>query len=308
MAIGQSISQRFGLIFNNPNTASIDTLEPKTLDCCYSYIALAELGAKTNPLYNDQHSLIAWFNQAYSTADIYLEKLTNGIVTTTTHLTNNTYGTYYAFGFFDSMYGEKAIGYKLDWNAVLNTFGEGDYRLRATGTLVTSGTTNTYSFTFCLKKYLPYRADETVYLEWFMNGNIGSANDDILRNDYGTLNWYNAIRIADSVFGNDTSNYERDYVKYQSGKKVWIKDSQIEEYSLKIGRSPAELHKFIKCKILQADEILITDYSANNPNKHLQRKIILSSNYEPQWNTGTLLASVELKFQQMYQNFTHKRS
>lgn len=265
----------------------------------------------TNDLFNDQTSPIFFWGTGFSTATLILQKYESGSWTDKETLNVNTWGTAYAYGFFENMNGDKAIGYALNWRDVLidGDLGEGNYRFKSVGTkLIGGGTVTKYSFEYCLKEYTVYRADETVRIDWWMSGNFGDVENDELKADYGNLNWYNSIRLPSAVFGFDISSSEKTFVKYQNGQQVWLTDSQVEEYKLKMGRYDQELHRFIKVQIMQSDRMRITDYNIQNPTRHQNRYVIMTGNYEPEWQMWSMTANVEVTMQQMYQNHNKKRS
>lgn len=304
--IGEATKQEFIMILDDPNViTTVLQADAHTLDCCYDNLALAEIGAITDDLFNDKHSLYAVINKSFVDATMWLR---NEVTEIDIALTDDTYGTFFALGFYVTNFNEQAIGYLLDWNKVINLEGVGNYSIVCKATNINAVEIEFKSMSFCLKKYMPHIADGTVRLDWNMNGNIGSKYNDEKRIDYGFNNWYNSIRLQNSIFGFDTSAYEREFVKYQNGNKVWLKDSQIEEYELSIGGVPNEVHRFLKTEMFQSDDLTITDYNKMNATKHVKKVVIANSNYEPKWVAGSNLASVSLKFQQRTQNFIKKRS
>jgi hypothetical protein len=303
MGKGQATFINVNMILNNPIGGGLVTAEPNTLDCCYEYIALAEIGAKTNELFNDKHSVIGFFNQSFASASIVINR--NGV---DAPVINDDYGKLYTLGFHNTIYGEQAMGYQIDWYKVINLLGEGDYTFKIVGTLITGGDVTFSTFTFCLKKYTPFRADNTTVLNWLHNGNIGSNLNDKQRHDYGIINWFQGIRINNSYFGNDKITTQKDFVKYQNGEMVWLENSHTNQYELYIGNAPSELHRFMQTSMIQGANLTITDFSINNPNKHINRSCIHTGEYSPKWESNTMLASVTLTFDQGYQNFNSKRS
>lgn len=308
--VGEAIKEVFTIIANKGTSRSTPApiySDVKTInECCFEMPVLAELSF-TNELFNDEHGPIFFWNNSFSGAVMKLQMLIGGIFTDVDTLNNSSYGTAYPFGFFTNMYDENAIGYHLKWANVLGAFGSGKYRVKCTGTQIAGDPVILYSLDFCLKKYTPERADKSVRLSWWTNGNLGDKDNDRTKLDFGTINWFNQIRLPNSKFGNDTSTFERTYIKYQSGKEIWTKDTQIEEYLLRTGRFNNDLHRYIKIVILQADEISVTDYNIENAVKHQNRFVIPNSNYEPKWVDGSMFSSVEVKFQQAYQNLEHLR-
>lgn len=307
MPIGEVIYQRFYLISEDVSAVSPLPLTSNSGECCFVLPVFGET-VVTDDLYNDFSSPLFFWGNGFSTANLVLQKYVNGAWADQDDLDNNTYGTYYAFGFWYNSYQQSAVGYNLEWRLVLAAFGEGNYRVKSVGTpLITGSGVTKYSLEYCLKEYKEHRADNTVRIDYLLNGIMGDPEDDRKRKDFGVINWSASVRLPDSVFGYDTSSTEKEYVKYQNGEMKWLRDSQIEEYMLKTGRFPNEVHSLIKKEILQADEIKITDFNINNPTRHKERYVIFNGGYEPDWAYGTMLAPVEIKFQQAYQNLTHKR-
>jgi hypothetical protein len=326
MPNGQCIKQDFTIISRTVVPETVPTSAFSLSECCFILPALASFDDNAK-FKNDKHSVIWFFNELAdaSQTKLYLQKQIGGlypdeITNFGYEITDDTIGTYNSLGTIDfgyenqtspnfkNKYGERAIGLEIDWQKVLkdegeNGFGEGDYRI-----LCKSGDLKQYSFEFCLLQWTAPRADETVVAEWWRNGSLGSRESDEKLEDYHIMNRYNRLRLPNAMFGLDTSTYESESVKYQSGKKVWLTDSHIEEYTLELFGLPYELHRFIEVDLLHGDTIQFTDFNINNPTKHVERKVIRTSNYEPKWVKGSSFAPVEVKFQQAIQNFTHNRS
>ena len=308
MALGEAIKQDFILILSKPKGAQavVDLPNSTTDDCCFSLPVLA-LPTGGDSFTNDFSAALFWFGENYSAATLYLQKYENGAWGNIATLTNDTYGKNYAYGFEVNELGEKLAGYKINWQSVLSAEGEGDYRIKAEATLITSGTDDFFSLEYCLKRYTPYRADFTVRLEFTNSGITGDIEDDEGVKDYGTLDWVNQIRLPDSLFGYDNSTSAREFVRYQNGQQIWIQDEQTQKYKLVTGRFPSWLHNYIKINVLQSDEIKITDYNKNNANIHKDRKVIVSGDYSPEWVLGSQFAKVEVEFDNAFVNHRKKR-
>lgn len=304
---GQAIKQDFLVIRDDPKTQNESFAAPENQDCCFILPALAEK-VYTSPLKNDRHSWIQWYNQAFTEAKMTLQKVEGGEYIDVADLEDSTYGTNFEYGFYETIYDEKAIGYLIDWRKVLLEEGEGDYRIKSTGKQVIGDDVVTYSFEFCLKEFTPNRADKTVRLTWYKNGNTGSLTNDARKVDYGTLNWLNEIRLPNAYFGDDKSETEDEYTKYQPGNMVWLQQTQVEDYTLGIGLIPNMLHRFLKIDAFHSDEIYVTDYNLNNDTTHINRKVIWQSSYEPRRHRGSQLSSVTVTFKQADQNLNVKRS
>ena len=304
---GQCIKQDFLFLKDNPNiTTPVDTL-PKTNECCYELSVLAEL-VITSELNNDKMSFIRFYDKnAFSSAVLKLQKYVGGIWSDIATLNNDNYGTFFAFGFHQTIYNENAIGYLLDFQKVLTLNGEGDYRIQSSANNLFGNPIVDYSLEYCLKKYTVFRADTTVRLKWFRSGNNGASRDFKKREDFGNLNFENQIRVNGS-FGYPKISAERENVKYQNGKQEWISDSITNEYTLILDPLPEYVHQVLKYDFIQADSKIITDYNIINPVKTIELDVISTGGYDPDYMLETLLSPVELTFGQAYDNFNHKRS
>lgn len=304
---GQAIKQDFYLLTTNPPSYENMDLIPKKKECCFTLPALAEL-TFTGELKNDKHSVIWFFGELFSDAKIYIQKKVNG-VWNDTELTDNSFGTFNEFGFYTNKFNEKAIGYQIDWALILNDedFGEGNYRFKGTGTPSIGDAVEYFSFEFTLKKYTDSRANGTVRASWYRKGILGSKTNDAQIDDFGSLNYFNQIRIPNSIFGFETSPVETSYIKYPNGEQIWTEDNQIEELEWRIRQMPEPVHRFLRVDMLQSGRVIITDYNSSNPTKHINRECVASTDYMPAWKDGVMTAPVTLKFKKYYQNLQHRR-
>jgi hypothetical protein len=279
---------------------------PNPTGCDFHLPALAEF-EPSDDHFNDKHSVIWFFDELFSDVKIYLQKKTSGTWADVIELTDDTYGTFYEFGFFVNKFSESAIGYLIDWTLVLNEEGVGMYRVRVTGTKAIGSFTDQYSFEFDLQVYTQYRADRTVRVEWNRNGVLGNRITDERVDDYGVLDWYNSIRIPNSLFGLDVSELTQEYIRYPNGANVWLGDSQVEELTWNIYSLPQELHRFLQVDLMQAGKMKFTDYNKLAPTPNVDRWVVPTSGYKPEWVIGTVNAPVKLTFKPYFENLTHKR-
>jgi hypothetical protein len=280
-------------------------------ECCFKLPVLAEL-VGTDEFKNDQHSVLKRYDKnLYSTVIITLQKHDNGDYVDQVDLFDDTYGTNYHFGFVNDSENRNAfVGYNIEWQKVLDAFGEGTYRIKFKEYDFGVGETESfYQFEFCLKAYMQHRADQTVRFEWYTKGYRGDYENDSDIWDFTQVakyvkgdGWFNQMRLPDSFFGFNKSSYEREYIRYTNGQQVWISDEQVESYEFHSGMFPAELHDWIKTNIIQADKILATDYNKINPNIIANKNIKPSGSYEPSWNHNNLRAFVSVDFEQGIQN------
>ncbi len=309
---GTCIRENFLLLKNAPIISEPEEVA-NTGECCFELIALAEEVKNIDPiiadLRNDQHSFIEYFDKIlYSGAEMFLQKYVSGIWTDQgAVLSDNTYGTNYPFGFFETIYDENAIGFNIDFHKVITALGEGDYRLKAQSTDIFGNEFKSYSLALCLRKYTQHRADYTSRFSWNRNGNNGEPRDNTRRRDYGSLNWFNQLRVP-GIFWKEEATINRENVKYQNGAIEWLKDELINEYTFNSDRMPDYVHMFLKYDMMQSDNILITDFNIVNPTMRRNLRIYPNSGYVPVYDAQALYAPVELKFIDRIQQFVHKRS
>jgi hypothetical protein len=301
---GQAIKQDFYVL--RPAVTDKPVVQEAYNPGCQFYLpALAEY-EPTDDHFNDKHSVIWFFDELFSDVKIYLQKL-DGDWEDVAELNNTTYGIFYQFGFFVNKFSESAIGYLIEWTKVLNEEGPGVYRVRVTGTKAIGDFNDQYSFEFDLKTYNHFRADNTVRVEWNRSGCLGNRIADEKVDDYGILDWYNQIRIPKSIFGFDTSELTQEYVRYPNGSNVWLGDTQVEELIWNIYELPQYIHRFIQVDVMQAGKQKFTDYNKLAPVPTVDREVVPTSGYKPEWVVGTVNANVTVTFKPYFENLTHKR-
>ncbi len=125
--------------------------------------------------------------------------------------------------------------------------------------------------------------------------------------DYGTLNWLNQIRIPNSMFGLPSSELIEEFVKYPNGANVWLGDSQVEELTWNIYQLPSYVHRFIQVDIIQSGKISFSDYNKLSPTQNVDRLVVPTSGYKPEWVVGVVNANCTVTFKPYFENLTHKR-
>ena len=132
---------------------NIDVFEdPDPTDCCYELPVFADL-SDANELKNDTWTFYRGYELSTTDVDIILTKPSDSSFVDVT-LTNNTYGTYYNFGFYVDSLGRKYARYDLDWRLVLTLHGEGTYQLKTDETKIVGANQEYLDFEFCLGNYL----------------------------------------------------------------------------------------------------------------------------------------------------------
>ena len=308
LGTGTAFKEDFIQILNNPDVRSRVTLTQiaQPSSCCYGVPAFAE-SVFTSDFNNDKHSKLFFWNNAFSSADVYLQEFVNGAWVTLTILVDDTYGTYFPFGYNTTIYNEQTVGYLLDWAKVLTLEGEGRFRLMSQGNLFGGGNIQEYSLDFCLSEWAAHKAEGSVRVEWYLNGNIGDEDNDRHKKDYGNTNFYNQIRLPNSIFGLDESEYEVESVKYQNGAITQTKNNQIESLFLSCSPMPNEFISFMRVNAFQSYDLAITDFNSNNPTPYTQKAVGTPSGFEQSRVENVTDMSWKIKFKPAYQNFNHKR-
>lgn len=301
---GEASSQLFFLIAQNPvsDVVQLPLPDSTTDDCCCAFTmnVLADISDDDN-FKNDKSSFLYRFKDVIDTVEISLQNVVDGEFSDLATISDDTYGTFYPLGFYVSEKSENYIGILINWRNVLSENGVGNYRIKVAYSSSIGGSGTILSNQYNLQAFTPNRANGTVKIEYNISNLLGDNSDDKNVLEFGDLNWYNSIRI-NGFFGFDSSVYQRDYIKYESGQKVFVEDSQEIEFTLKTKLLPAFIHSVMRTDIIQADVISITDYNSNNANKYIEKLVKPNSDYSPNYNQMSKLASVEVKFIQEYNN------
>lgn len=304
---GEEIHSTFLILKENPVTisGSVDIPASTTNECKVCLNVLADI-LNADEFKNDKTAFLFKFNESVMSINFILqEKINNIYQDVIPALIGNSMGTLFPLGFIVDEKKRKYIGYLLNWRNVLIVHGEGFFRMKTIQPAAMGFPEQIQiSDEYCLKKYSPDRANGTVRIETTTSGLRGDINNkkDIVSFGSG---WYNSIRIC-GMFGFDTSEFQEEKTEYRNGQVRWVKDEQQVKYILKLRPINSDLHNFIKTDILQSDEILITDYNKNNPNKHIRENVNRAGNYEPRWDRGTKLGSVDISFVSAFNNLRKK--
>ncbi len=313
---GECIKDTFYLIASNPvPVAPVLELPGPTLKTCCGACSYKVLADMIDPFEynNDRNGFLFWFQDVVSSATLTLTRFdhTTGTYQDVKVLNDTSLGTLYDYGFFTNDKNEHFIGYQLEWRLVLLGYGEGSYKVRCDFTSII-GNGFTLSDEYCLSKYSPAAADNSVRIEYWLRGILGMNADDPNYRDYGDIlppdGWYNQVRLK-GVFSFTESKYEKDYTLYNSGARQWTKDEQEPEWNLLLKPMCWNFHELMRTDVLQADQILITDYNSNNFARWIKKDVQPVSGYKPNFFLKqSLLASVtSLTFRQRYNNLKKRR-
>ena len=275
-------------------------------ECSFELPVFAYPSDSTDTYRNDFTSSLLSLSNRYINPAIYLDELQDCGWVEISQLNDSTYGTYYTFTSQPNW-----IGYKVDWLKVFNLQGAGCFRIRQEYESITDPTIlQNLSYKYNLRQYTDGLADKTTKITYTINGGKrGSTLDDKEVIDYKDIIWEREVRLPNSFFGFESSEYTREFVRYKNGAQVWTQDEQVETIQFNARTVPYSLHRELKITAIQADEIYLSDYNEGNPNtnKYNHKRVKCSSSYEPNWNTYTTFAPVQLTFEPYYQNLRAKR-
>lgn len=314
---GTAIKEIFYLIPKEPfggTTPTIPLPKLRSFECCdtKSWKVLADINSP-DEFTNDVTSFHWWMDDVVDSATMILTKFSEdlGDYDEIATLNNNDLGAYYSLGSYVNGFNEKFIGYQLEWRKVLIAHGSGSYKIKLNASSAIGNTGQLISDEYCMKQYTPERANGTVKIEYYLNGIFGKNDNDYGRRDYsdktkGLINWYNSLRL-NGIFSYVKSTYQDDYTRYNNGSRQWVKSEQEPEYKLILKPHNWKVHEIMRTDVLQADEILITDYNSKNFAKWIQKSVQKTSEYPPKFHLNqSQNASVELTFRQAINN--NKRS
>lgn len=306
---GEDIKEDFYVIRIPRREGAPDLPPSKIKECCgiCSYKPLAHL-SDNDELKNDKNGFIQFFDTSYAAVTMKLLQWDNATkdFTLETVLTDNTYGIYHDYGFFTNGFNKNASWYEIWWQKVLQIKGEGSFKIRWDATNF-MGALTIISDEYCLHAYTPRLANGTVRAEYYINGIIGVNEDDTLRRDFGTINFYNQLRLR-GWFQSVKSTYTNEYTLYNSGNRVYTKNEQEPEYGLTLKPCCFNFHELMRTDVLQADRILMTDYNTENFKNWVQKDVQGTSEYAPTWHIlQNKRASVTLTFRQAFNNYKKRR-
>lgn len=224
-------------------------------ECCYSNTVLADL-ASTDSYKNDFTSV---FYKRQTPNDTVTYEII-GVSTGTTALVDGVHGTLYAFGGAE----QPDLSYfRVEWRDILSTLGEDIYTIRMVQTI--AGVVNNVDsiVSYSLKQWSISNADNTVRMDWTMDGKLEKINVDFKNSGYS-----NSVRTR-GYFGDRTPNIEQDNVLYSSKKGTPYYQDQITmsnsfSYVYQANNVPECVARPIYAEGIYGNEIFISDYNTNN--------------------------------------------
>lgn len=286
-------------------------------DCCYKIPVFAEIQSTFPDVApnmwdnskNDQSSFLLSFPSYHtgstntSTVSFRLQKVVNGAWVIQAAFPNSTLGTYYPFYSLALYY---YTGISIQWRYVLNTYGEGCYRVLVSYGVngregcMTSETFNLREFS-CKKAHGTVRIDSRMY-----DGDIANIDFDGVRNSMCGIFWYDSIRFH-GFFGYEESDEEKRQIELVDGKILPTRDELVQRFKLITAPLPKWFHDRMKAygtmKAGEGDDIRVTDYNWNNSDYNINRKLIVrEGGWKPEYKIGSRLHKATVEFKEGYQN------
>tara|TARA_R100000655_G_scaffold39820_1_gene75171 strand:+ start:9296 stop:10234 length:939 start_codon:yes stop_codon:yes gene_type:complete len=228
-------------------------------------------------------------------------KLFDGNCNFIANLNTSDYGLYYPINYFGSgftFFQNNYLGYKLEWQKVLNLHGPGTYKIqiKTLSNFIPAAfePIEECSCFFELLQYSNSFADETVRIETTQNGYIIGEGLD-----YTNINWKEQIRIP-GFFGNKQRRLEQDNYLDKNRRTTQIQDSLIHEFTLEPYFWPDCLRDQID-SILLANEILVSDYNRDNTD-NLKNISVIPTTIETEYFGKSNKAADEIKFEERRKN------
>ena len=96
------------------------------------------------------------------------------------------------------------------------------------------------------------------------------------------LSWNDSIRFG-GFFGRQTNDFQRDFIKYQTGQINKVRDEMTKKFELWVSPMPQWFYDCFSGYGLQADYLYVNDYNLNNANYNLKNfYIVADSSIEPE--------------------------
>ena len=145
-------------------------------------------------------------------------------------------------------------------------------------------------------------------ITWASDTTTGNGGTIIGADTAFPLQWADSIRFL-GFFGYETAEFERKYIKYQTGIVDKIRDEAIKSFSMKTSRMPNWFHERFLAYALQADHIYVSDYNRNNSSYNYKHfAVIADSGYSPKYTGYSRYSKVlDLKFKEEQQRIYRSR-
>jgi len=224
-------------------------------ECCYTNLVLADLSDTS--AYRNDFTTVYYKRQTPNDTVVYQ---LIGASTGTAVLVDGTHGTLYDYNGAE----QPDLSYfRIEWRDVLSTIGEDTFTIRMVQTIagVVNNVDSIVSYT--LKQFTLALADNTVRMDWTMNGTLEKEGVN-----FKNTNYTNSVRTT-GFFGDRTPNIEQDNLLYSNRKGVDYYQEQITmsnsySYVYQASNVPECVTRPIFDEGIFGNEIFISDYNKNN--------------------------------------------
>lgn len=264
---------------------------------CDNCNAIAEVYAEsvvTDTLKNDK-TLITSVDEKVGTSDeVHWWLQLDGV--DIVEITDNTYGIFNNRGFYSSQ--DELSTFESDWQSILSTFGEGEYRFRVTTTGFSGVPEKTEKFSqkYCLSLFQGSKVDGTVLFTWTQNGKILNSNID-----YTGLNLTFYLRLR-GMFGFNEPTLEIDEIEQSNHSFQQIQDQVINEYRFDSELLPEWMTIQVLQNMVLSNTLTVTDYNFFNHNTIIEKDVRLSTIETPTYFAFNKCATLVLKFKERKDN------
>ena len=216
--------------------------------CEYTSLVFGEVADSTY-WKNDKRSFL--YQKLISSDTITINLYKNGVLLTT--ITDDTYGEYFStLAPIQANY----VYFILDFEKVASLSGYGTYQIKTDVSIIGISETLESEF-FKLEPYSDIRANGTVRIETYQNGNIiGSPFDFTGLNIYQSHRIKGDLKVEESL---EIENYQT-----QNYKLSQIQDQVVNEWTLNTKLLPSLITKDLIYNNLLANQLQVTDYNINN--------------------------------------------
>lgn len=301
--ISECIFQDFDLLLDEEIVSDLSDIG-RAKECEFQLPVFAYPTDITSKRKNDFTAPLFTGSNRYTNPEFFLEVQNDCGWTQVAALTDDTYGTYSTF-----TSRPKFLGYILQWHLVESLQGVGCYRVKLSYTDVVDSTVKVeFSFKYNLKLYTDNLADRTTKITYRIDGGKtgNKANPKKVIN-YKDISWEREVRLPDSFFGFPFDTTTKEYTRFKTGAEIYTKDISVKSYNFEARKLPSSLHNELNVVAFKSDSILISDYNLGNPEVFNRVQVNLNSDYTPKWTQYVTYASVELEFNQHFQNNERKR-
>jgi hypothetical protein len=224
-------------------------------ECCVSSIVFGDLSDTAS--YKNDFTTVFYKKQTPNDTVVY--KII-GVTTGTTTLVDGTHGTLYAFGGSE----QPDLSYfKVEWRKILSTLGEDIYTIRKELTIAGVSANVDSSVTYDLRQFSQKTADNTVRIDWTLDGKLVKIDTD-----FKNTNYENSIRMQ-GFFGDRQAKIEQDNVTFSSKKGLSYYQDQITmtnnyEYIFNAYNISECIVRPLYEEGIFGNEFFISDYNLNN--------------------------------------------